>query len=189
MAIELNIDDIHAENSESLVNEAREEGLIKTGSYEAIVQTFKFQVNADDSEWAPGRQFANCRLALFSLEEEGKFIGNVFLKVSWQEQRGNTGRLDNQSRLYGLLVRALGIKASTHPAEVLKHAQEKPFKVQVTEKYAVNPDDLLEDDADAFTGNDGRAWVNVNKDEDEKRSHYLDLGYEPFVSVRKIERR
>lgn len=176
-AQELSIEDLHNATSSELTRAAAAEARIKSGNYLAIATKVFLRRNPDDAEFDAGRATANFALQLYESDATTK-VGQIYLKASWEPRYNRADKLDNPSKRFSELRKALGI-TSNNPVDVVDAAYQQMFGVRVRETAQVSSDDLHNVHIDKRPGPDGMVWVDIKADHDsEVFEHYSDLGYE-----------
>lgn len=184
-ATELTLEDLHNATSSELTAAAAAESRIKSGSYLAKATKVFLRRNADDADFDAGRATANFALQLYEADATTK-VGQLYLKASWEPRYNKADKLDNPSKRFTELRKALGV-TTNNPADVVEAAQQQMFGVRVRETVQVSSDDLHDIHADKAPTADGMVWVDIRADDDtDVFEHYSDLGYESKSMIDRV---
>ena len=136
MTIEISLDDLfNTFTSTEQIKDSYEKRTVPTGRYTFTASRAEARLANDNSPW-PGRKMG----AFFGQLKNGenKRIGSVGFDASWevmhQVDKNGHKRQDKASSLWGQLVTALNMKASS-VAEVIKAAGQYPLSLYVNEAF------------------------------------------------------
>lgn len=109
--------------------------------------------------------------------EEGRFRGNTFAKVSWQLVTKADGTPDRQFKLFQQIIQVIGAPASAKLNQVLGAIEGERVKVFATEYF----------DVPAPVGSQyATTRVYINDETEGQVEEFLKLGYESKADIQRI---
>lgn len=178
---ELTLADLHEMTSTEIAQAAIEENSVPSGKYLTKVREIYPKRNPEDADRDPGRAVVS--LAVTFYNDSGERVGDAFIKTSPEARYTASGKLDAPAKRFNELQRALGIKGSA--GEVYAASKQSGFMTKIREQYIVDEGDVHPSHADKRAMN-GVVFVDLQPEETDLRTHYIEAGYEPRVAVDRI---
>lgn len=186
---ELNLAELHNVTSEEMYQEALADSRIPSGDYVGSVKVVYGRTVSDTSEFNPGREYASLFIELYNKDDVSTKEGSLYTKVSWDKRLTRSGKLDNQSKHWLELMRAVGASPKDSIPEILNKAQQTMFNISVEETFRVMPDDVLpEHQKFVYSDAISEAWIRLEPDEDAAFDYYVNIGLEPMTTVRRYRK-
>lgn len=184
---ELNLAELHGTTSEELYTEAMNTERIPTGEYVGIVVKAFGRTVPVDNDFNPGREYASLLVEVYDPEDVSRKVGSFYPKVSWEKRLTKSGKLDNQSKHWVELMRAVGAAPTDSVPAVIEKAQQSMFRLSVEETFRVMPEDVHPAHMDQVRNPDQETWIRLSATDD-TWMHYVDLGLEPMTVVRRYRK-
>lgn len=188
------LDELHEQTTKQLMAAYTEENMTYSGSYLTQVRSITEKRNADDAEYDAGRQVYNLAVTYLDVDDPTTRCGTGFIKASPELRYTASGRLDNASKRFAELAKAVLssvefkqlLQGTLTAAQVFEKVQQSMFMTKVRESYMVTEDELHSSHANARINPFGDAWVTLAEEDTDERDHYLSLGLEPKIMVDRI---